>query len=210
MNSLLDPLANGFMLGLATGPLCMGSCFPVLISLALGEAADKSPVAVWGFLGKFIAGRFFAYTAAGFAVGLLGSTLGTSWRLVGVLAWLLMAAILIAYGMGVGFAHFGLCAVAGRFAGTSGFPFLMGGLTGLNVCPPFLLAITFTLERSIEPSYGAVFFMAFFFATTLFILPAGMAGYLPRHDLMTRFGKIAAVVAGVVFLYQGVSIIVTG
>lgn len=210
MNSMFEPLANGFMLGLATGPLCLGSCFPVLISLALGEVDGKTPRAVWGFLGKFITGRFFAYTAMGFLVGLLGSSLGASWRFIGMLAWIVMAVILIAYGMGVGFSHFGLCSMAGRFAGTRGFPFLMGGLTGLNVCPPFLLAITFTLERSIEPAYGAVFFMAFFVATSLFILPAGMAGYLPRHDLMARFGKIASVVVGIVFLYQGISTIIMG
>jgi hypothetical protein len=103
-----------------------------------------------------------------------------------------------------------MCAVASRFAKKKFFPIILGGLTGLNVCPPFLLAITFSLERSVDPSYGVVFFIAFFFATTIFILPAALVNYIPRRDIVSRLGKAAAVVAGIVFLYQGISVLVIG
>ena len=90
------------------------------------------------------------------------------------------------------------------------FPFIMGALAGLNLCPPFLLAITYTLERSANTAFGVLFFMSFFVSTTLYILPAGLAGYIGRQELFVRVGKIASVVVGAVFLYQGVTIMMVG
>jgi hypothetical protein len=41
-------------------------------------------------------------------------------------------------------------------------------------------------------------------ATTLYIIPAGLTGYASRYTVMARFGKMASVAVGIVFLYQGV------
>lgn len=210
MANLANPLANGFLLGLATGPLCMTTCFPVLLSITLGESEGGRSLQSWIFMGKFIGGRFFAYLAVGFLVGFLGSRLGGLSRTIGTISEIVLAVILIAYGLGMSFGHLRICAVASRFAKNRFFPLILGALTGLNVCPPFLLAITFSLERSIDPSYGVAFFMAFFLATTIFILPAGLVNYMPRRNIVSRIGKAAAVVAGIVFLYQGISVLVTG
>ena len=210
MSNLTSPLVNGFLLGIATGPLCMTTCFPVLLSVTLGESDSNRSLQSWLFMGKFVAGRFFAYLGVGLLVGFLGSRMGGLSRTIGTISWIVLAAILIAYGLGVSFGHLRMCAVASRFAKSRYFPLIIGALTGLNVCPPFLLAITFSLERSIDPSYGVVFFLAFFLATTIFIPPAGLVTYMPRRDIVSRIGKAAAVVAGIVFLYQGISVLVTG
>ena len=210
MSGFTEPLVNGFLLGLSTGPMCMMGCLPALMSITLGQSSMNDARGTWLFIGKFITGRFFAYLAFGLVVGFLGSRLDGLTSRVGVIAWMVMAIILIAYGLGFSFGHIGLCRVAGRFVDSRYFPFIMGALMGLNLCPPFLLAITYTLERSANMAFGVLFFMAFFVSTSLYILPAGFAGHLGRQELFARAGKIASVVVGAVFLYQGVTIMMVG
>lgn len=210
MNNMANPLLNGFLLGLATGPLCMSTCFPVLLSVTMGESEGTRSQTSWLFMGNFIAGRFVAYLAMGLIVGYFGSRLGGLGRTIGTVSWIVLAAILVAYGLGISFGHLRMCAVTARFAKKRYFPLILGALTGLNICPPFLLAITFSLERSVDPLFGILFFFAFFCATTIFILPAGLVSYVPRHDILSRIGKAAAVVAGIVFMYQGISVLVKG
>ena len=78
------------------------------------------------------------------------------------------------------------------------------------VCPPFLLAISYTLQRSISPVLGMIFFLSFFVATTLYVLPVGFVGYLPRRELLVRIGKTSAVAVGCYFCYQGVGTLMIG
>ena len=205
MSSLLEPLAKGFMLGLTAGPLCLTSCIPVLLPITLAERPSNNVSHTWLFVGKFLGGRFVAYAAFGLLVGVLGSRLGEFTNQVGVYASIVLSLVLMAYGLGVRLPHGGFCRLAGRSAGSALFPFILGGLSGFNICPPFLLAITFTLQRAITPASGLLFFLAFFMATSLYILPVGLAGYISHRELLIRLGRMAAVIVGIVFLYQGAS-----
>ncbi|MDD5204928.1 MAG: sulfite exporter TauE/SafE family protein [Desulfobacterales bacterium] len=205
MHPIVDPIVHGFMLGATTGPFCLAVCLPVLLSVTLSEGGERSSSRTWVFLGKFIAGRFIAYLALGIFLGLIGSRSGALTQRVGVFATIVLSLILLGYGMGLRLPHLGLCRVAGSNAGKPFFPLILGVLTGLNVCPPLLLAATYTLQRSISPIFGVFFFLSFFAATTLYILPVGLTGYASRYAVMARFGKIASVAVGIVFLYQGVS-----
>lgn len=205
MNSLVDPVIHGFMLGATTGPFCLAVCLPVLLSVTLSESGERNSSRAWIFLGKFIAGRFVAYLALGIFLGLIGSRSGALTQRVGVFATIVLSLILLGYGLGLRLPHFGLCRVAGSRTEKPYFPMILGLLTGLNVCPPLLLAATYTLQRSINPFFGLFFFLSFFVATTLYILPVGLTGYASRYAAMARFGKIASVAVGIVFLYQGIS-----
>jgi len=193
------------MLGMTTGPYCLTACFPMVLSVALAEGEGGSSSQTWLFVGKFIGGRFLAYLAFGVAIGLLGSRLGGMSHRIGTFAMIFMSIILIGYGLGVRLPRVGMCRMAGRTESHRFFPVILGALTGLNVCPPFLLAITYTLHKAVTPAFGICFFMSFFIATTLYILPVGIAGHIPHRDIMARMGRVAAVVVGAVFFYQGVS-----
>lgn len=206
----MDPIINGFMLGITTGPFCFTACFPMLLSVTLAEGGKSSPHATWLFLGKFIGGRFLAYLTFGLIVGLLGNRLGALSHQIGSLATILLSLILIGYGLGMPMPRLGMCRLVGARPGGTYFPFFLGVLTGLNVCPPFLLAVSYCLHRTINPAFGIFFFLSFFFATTLYILPVGLAGYVGRHEIIARLGKIASVVVGMVFFYQGISALMLG
>ena len=210
MSSIAEPLMNGFMLGITAGPLCFTGCFPMLLSMTLADDRSGPPAETWLFIGKFISGRFIAYLGFGLLVGYLGSQLGAWNHRIGIYAWIVLAFVLVAYGVGVRIPHLGLCGVAGSSTGSRYFPIILGGLSGLNLCPPFLLAITCTIQNSVSPTFGIAFFMSFFVATSLFIAPAGFARYIAHRDLIVRLGRVATVAVGIVFFYQGVSALLSG
>jgi cytochrome c biogenesis protein CcdA len=208
VNQLLDPIVNGFLLGMTTGPLCLTACLPVLISVTLSEGKERAGRGTWIFLGKFIAGRFIAYLFLGVLIGLGGSHVAGLGQKVGTYAWMVLAFILIAYGMELlTLPHLGMCRLAGRTTGHRAFPFILGGLTGLSICPPLLLAVTYSLQKADYFLFGILFFAAFFIATTLYILPLGLAGRLPVkvNAIMVRVGRVMSVAVGIFFLYQGLA-----
>jgi sulfite exporter TauE/SafE len=167
---------SGFILGLTTGPFCFAACFPVLLSLVLG---DKSQPAgeTWWFVGRFIAGRFVAYMALGIISSTVGSALGAASHTLCGGAWIVLSLALIAQGLGLSLPRGGLCEHIDQRFGKKCFPYVMGGLTAVNVCPPVLLAMTYTLDSGSAVA-GITVFGSFFVATSLFILPAAFAGHL--------------------------------
>ena len=201
--TLLGPLSNGFLLGLGTGPLCFIGCIPLALPFALPGADPSARRGNWPFLGKFLAGRLVAYSVVGVLTGLASSAVGPVQRRTVTLAWLALSVVLIVHGLGRGLGHRGLCAATSRLVGCRAFPFLLGLAAALSVCPPFLLAIAYAMDRSGQVLGGLAFFLSFFLATTLYVLPIALLGYLPRRELWQRVGRAASVLAGVALLVQG-------
>lgn len=204
-SSLSSHVLNGFALGLTTGPFCFAACFPVLLSFVMGEKAEPCKE-TWAFVGRFIAGRFAAYMTLGVLSATLGAALGVSTHKMCGCAWILLSLALIAHGLGLSLPGHGLCGRLSRPFGHSFFPYLAGGLTAINVCPPVLLAVTYSLKTG-SPAAGMAMFGSFFAATSLFILPAAFAGHLQRIAFIPTLGRLLAVVVGIVFLWQGFSLL---
>jgi hypothetical protein len=82
------------------------------------------------------------------------------------------------------------------------FPVALGLLTGLNVCPPFLLA--FASAAEMESLWGCLlFFLTFFAGTSIYLIPLSGLGLLRRHDFLRPIGRLAAGVIGVYYLCLG-------
>ena len=93
------------------------------------------------------------------------------------------------------------CLAAGRWTTPHRLPFAMGFLTGINVCPPFLTGMVVVLAIG-SAAGGVAFFMAFFAATSLYLLPVlGVWPWL-SHLRARSIGRWALGLAGVWYLAQ--------
>lgn len=131
----------GAELGLAAGAGCLAFCAPVAgaAMLASGERGGRGGARS---LGSFLLGRLAGYLVFGSAAGALGRMV--AWdpgSPVALAAGVLLAAALIATGFAAGrsaWFELRLCPAAG--ARLSRLPLALGFLSGLNVCPAFVLA----------------------------------------------------------------------
>jgi sulfite exporter TauE/SafE len=205
--------ADAFLLGISTGVYCFSQCGLVFIPYIFTE--NKTSVKSHSLLvSKFLLGRFVAYTATGFFIGFLGERANAKSffeaapaELIIGISYIILSVILI------------YNAVYNRNAKEncryeklkrfSYFPALLGIFTGINICPPFILAITKSFETK-SMILGAVFFMIFFLATSIFILPLVFTGLLKRMDEIRFIARIVSVLAGAYLGIQGVFYLMSG
>jgi sulfite exporter TauE/SafE len=85
-------------------------------------------------------------------------------------------------------------------------PALLGLLTGLSLCPPFIAALAgATGQTSLVSSL--LFFISFFIATSLYLLPLPFAGLLGRFQEIRITARLAAGIVGCYYLYRGLIMI---
>ncbi len=202
---MTETMFEGFMLGMSVGPACLMACFPVLLPVVIGGLEvirpRQSAWYSWRIVGNFLCGRAVAYMTIGVLVGLLGSRLGATGYKLALGASLLMSLMMIAYGLGANVLHLRTCSTVVRFAGKAHLPVLLGFLTGFNMCPPLLMAMARCLANGQSPLYGGLFFLAFFAASSLYMLPAGAARLLAKFGpYAVNTGRLAAVLVGLYFL----------
>ena len=197
---MLEALIAGTTLGLATGTACLVSCGPVYGAYLLGEKR-KGLQSLWVLL-LLNAGRFFAYAAFGAIMGLFGGTLPASVRVpVAYSGYILFAIYLFLSVVRVRKSCSGC--QTGRFLKLTGNPFILGALTGLSICPAFLIALTSAFESS-GPLSGMMYFIGFFAGTTVYMLPFAVFGLLTTRDWLTKSARVIAVVVAIYFGAIGV------
>jgi sulfite exporter TauE/SafE len=191
-------------LGLATGLFCAGFCLPLLGPVVLSQpgSARRSLGRVLLFLG----GRLAAYLLFGAAFGALGGSLA---RLGGLKAWLLpviyglLGLGMVAYGLVQSFPHVGFCRVLSPRFESWWYVLLLGFLAGINLCPPFLLAVTTVMDAG-GVLRGVFFFLIFFLVTSVYLVPVLLAGPLARLAPVRFAARVAAVLAGAYFVLLAV------
>jgi sulfite exporter TauE/SafE len=206
-------ITEGFLLGLSTGVVCLAYCGPVLIPFLMGEANTLRNNSMTVAL--FLAGRLVAYSL----VGLISGFAGSRWMqpsqgqtfFFGVV-YIMLALLMVAYG----FYRFNeICLGKTRIAGKEYFkrwPWLVpvagGFATGINLCPPFLLAITGALQSGAVLN-SFLYFVFFFLGTSLYFVPLPFIGFFRRQQVLRIVGKFAAILAGIIYLYKGIIILVS-
>lgn len=206
---------EGFLLGIASGGVCLAYCTPVLVPYLLGSGHNvrSGAISVGGFLG----GRLIGYLAFAVLAWL------THWALVGRLphqrmvigtVTISLALLLIAYGF-LGRPRYCRAAALGQGLGRWGrcnpalLPAALGLATGLNICPPFLMALGNAAQF---PALwqSMLFFAAFFIGTSVYVAPLPLVGAAGRHETIRMVGRLAAGVVGVFYLYSGIVTLATG
>jgi len=203
-------LVKGFLLGIASGGVCLAYCAPVLVPYLLGEArtvrANLVPV------GGFLAGRLAGYMAFAVLAWLTHSVLIENLPHQKVIFGIItigLAMLLIVYGFtGRGRDRHcpAMSADAAAKPGRRSFvlmPVSLGFLTGVNVCPPFLLAFSSAAQLS-RLWQSLAFFAAFFVGTSVYVAPLPLVGLAGGCERIRIIGRLAAGIVGLFYLYSGV------
>ncbi|MBU1965497.1 MAG: sulfite exporter TauE/SafE family protein [Proteobacteria bacterium] len=203
---------QGFFLGLSSGAVCAAYCAPVLVPYLLGEG--RSVLQNFSALLQFLLGRLLGYLAfAVFAWGIhasLPQDIAQRNLLIGA-AYVLLAGLLIFYSF---FKAGRACPSAGgqkidhRLCDSRSSLFLlsMGLATGLNFCPPFLLAVVTAADQA-SLLQSLLFFLTFFLGTSVFLIPAPFLGLLRGFSPLHLIGKMAAGLIGAYYLFLGTTML---
>jgi sulfite exporter TauE/SafE len=196
----LDPLIRGVALGLATGTACLASCGPVYGAYLLSE--KRSGFESFRILLELNFGRFISYAAFGAVFGLLGGSIPLYVRGPLAAAGYIMFSVYLLLSVVRIRKSCGGCATS-RMLGVTRSPLLLGVLTGLSICPSFLIAVTGAFESS-GPLSGALLFTGFFAGTTVYMLPFALLGLFTRKAWFTTAARILAVIVAVYFAAIGI------
>lgn len=204
---------KGFFLGLSSGLTCVAYCTPVLVPYMLGEG--KGVAQNFVALAQFLLGRLAGYLAFACAAWLINLSvlerLGSKGLLIGVL-YIIFSCFLMIYAF---FKTDAPCAariighIAGKIKVSLLIPAMAGLLSGIALCPPFLLAMTDAAAEG-SLSYSLFFFFMFFIGTSVFFIPIPFVGALRRLQALQIIGKMAAGIVGLYYLYAGIIAVIAG
>jgi sulfite exporter TauE/SafE len=212
-------MANAFtfgealFLGLASGPACVASCGPVLVPSLLAESAGLR-LSV-RYLSLFLAARLVGYLLFASMAWELGTlvvhrvpTNSMTFALVHILLGVTL--LLYAYVAGRSCDH----ACAGQRLVTIGLhpkrgvpgAAILGFLTGVSFCPPFVAAGIRAAEATNIGS-ALLFFFIFFLGTSAWFFPfAGMC-WVRRNEGVLTVARMAMVLIASYYLFAGLAIL---
>jgi len=206
---------ESFLLGLSSGTVCLAHCAPVLVPLFLGEGDHVGKNAI--SLSVFLAGRLVGYLAFSIVAWGAGQLLLSSPQYREIVfggAYIILAVAMVVYGLFISKEY---CA-AKSLKGTFSRFFVdriwimttaMGFLTGINLCPPFLLAFSSSAYQT-SLWQSITLFMMFFLGTAVYFIPLVFMGLFKFHDKLRIIGKMTAVIMAVYFLYRGTIMLIGG
>lgn len=196
-------ILEGFILGLSTGVYCVGTCLVFFMPYLLVESKRKV-FENFKNIALFMLGRLIAYIGFALLMGFLGIAHRDIFTAKFSYGSLIAASlIMLAYALTNNFADSKLCSfVLYRFR-LMRIPFFLGLFTGLNPCLPFMVGVTrlWTLDTMVQ---GVVLFGAFFFGTSVYMIPLIFVAYLNRIERIKQIGLIVALLSSLWFLFVGI------
>jgi sulfite exporter TauE/SafE len=150
---------------------------------------------------ELAAGRLIAYLLFGLIVGILSMQINRSWlnKDVGV-AMILLSVVMLAFVMVKKWPHLRLCRLSKKYMN---YPLLFGFLTGINVCPPFLLAMSAALSYA-SITGSVLLFGGFFAGTSVYLMLLVPLSFTAKVESIRLIGLITAVLSGVFYFVLGI------
>lgn len=222
--SLSASAGEALVLGLATGPVCLATCGPVVVPWMMVQ--PRGVGLHTRQLTLFLAARLAGYMVFATAVWLVGRSIPRAWRgqtwLAGAVE-LLLAAGLMVYAAGWphrrcvradggsqaserdgadGLVQIGEAPMPKRSGALA-----LGFLTGINLCPPFLVAGVRAAQ--LEHLWAALlFFVCFFAGTAIWFLPFLSLSVVERTPAVVMVARMVAVLLACWYLFSGISVLV--
>lgn len=196
MTSFIANISSGYLAGLSVGVYCLGLCLPVFLPILLAQKRNTKKS--FGLVIEFSLGRLVGYLFFGLVFGWLGQTIKSNFiHQIVSLANLWLGISMILYSLGAINQKF----CPARLFNKLNWTFLVGFLTGVNICPPFLasLAYVFNLKDAL---LSLLYFFAFFLGTSTYIVPSAIFGIFTRFSWMQTLAKLSGFLVGFYFVVQ--------
>lgn len=201
-------MLKGFILGLSSGGYCLASCIPIFVPYILSENKKTK----WNFicLSKFMLGRLLGYILFAILAWITGNFIikqSHYKEIIFALSYIFLSFTLIIYTFSKShrvcnikyFSKFFNHSSKGKNFATI---LLLGFLTGINVCPPFILAFSDAAFFSNIIS-SILYFAAFFMGTAIYFMPLPFIGVLKGKQIKL-VGQMCSLVIGVFYMYSGI------
>lgn len=207
-------LGEALLLGLASGPACVASCGPVLVPSLLAERDGLRLNA--RYLSLFLATRLAGYllfASVAWELGTLVTPRAPTHSVTFALIHVLLAVVLIGYAYSAGrtcghsctdqeLVHIGLS----RERGVPGAA-ILGFLTGVSLCPPFVAA-GIRAAQAANIGSALLFFFIFFLGTSAWFVPfAGMC-WVRRNEAVGIVARMAMVLIASYYFFTGIAILI--
>ena len=204
---------EALVLGLASGPACIAACGPVLVPSLLTERAGFWPHL--RYLSAFLGARLLGYllfAVVAWELGVMASMLPAPRLLLMGLVYVLLAGVLLWYAYSARRSCVHPCADSklvqigeSRNRGLAGAASL-GFLTGLNLCPPFVVAGIRAAQLG-SMAAALLFFAAFFLGTSLWFVPFISLGCIVRNQAVLTVARMAMVLIALYYLSIGIAML---
>jgi sulfite exporter TauE/SafE len=202
---MFEYLVKGFLLGLSLSGTCLATCGPIYAPYMLME--KRSFIGNLKVAFQISVGRFITYGLFGIGAGVVGKSLSNDFReYATAVSYIALSIFLLFYMYNSAKPNHKECGAKKMAGFAKGSPLLLGIITGISFCPSFLIALTGAFERAGAFS-GLLFFTAFFFGTTIIILPISFIGFIPYVNLkqFKKLGSVATIAVVLWFSYTGVT-----
>jgi len=184
--------------GLSVGAFCMSYCFPFLATFIASE--ERPAQRNLGLIFYFMLGRFLGYAAFGAVFGFLGEQLKSPFlTLITDISLILVSMVMILHITGLLKQKDNLC-LASKLHNRNAI--LMGFLMGINICPPFILSLTYVVSLN-DVLKSVLYFVIFFFASSIYFLPMVFVGMLAKIKELQKTAQISGILAACVFIIYG-------
>lgn len=206
---MISMFGEALLLGLSTGTYCVVSCAPVLLPFLFSETGKHKNTTI--YIIRFMLGRFVGYILIGALLGMTG-TLAMEKMPVRIHA-MISAAVYLMIGLvmlltGIFYfakgSHF--CRAINRRLTPRLNAMVLGILTGINFCPPFLAAAArvFSYRQALT---GIPYFFFFYLGTSVYLLPLFGIPLFKKHINELRIvARITTVILGIYFfVFPGLS-----
>ncbi|MEI8011711.1 MAG: sulfite exporter TauE/SafE family protein, partial [Candidatus Omnitrophota bacterium] len=80
---------------------------------------------------------------------------------------------------------------------------IMGFLMGVNICPPFLLSLSYVVSLH-DILDSMLYFTIFFFISSLYFLPMVFVGMLARINEIQRIARLSGIITAGLFIAYGI------
>lgn len=203
----------GFLLGISSGTVCLAYCAPVLLPYFMGEAKNirGNSIDLLLFLGGRLAGYLLFAILAWKINQLVFLRNSANHNLLLGLIYFIIAGLLIVFAFQKKKTTCMAEPLRKHLSKLSlpTLPAVLGFLTGVNLCPPFLMAFT-NATQSKELLQSLLFFGAFFGGTIIYFIPFPFIGMLNRYPGVQIVGKFASAIIGSYYLYLGLILVLGG